>query len=92
MKGDRYQAPPACTVSVSENDYSPAPPTPVPMFTRPRQLREVVKACARRGGRADKLGYHDIRARRARNLGGEPNRVVVCCYLLGERILWGGYR
>jgi len=56
-----------------------------------RRLRETVKACACRGGRAGQsiaifgLGL-------ARNLGGEPNRVVACCYLLSERILWGGYR
>jgi hypothetical protein len=59
------------------------------MFTRPRQLREAVKTCARRGGRAGKLGCHDIRARRARNLGGEPNRVVACCYLLSKGKLPG---
>jgi RNA polymerase sigma-70 factor (ECF subfamily) len=51
---------------------------------RPWQLREAVKACARRGGRDGKPGYHDIRARRARNLGGEPNRVAACCYLLSK--------
>lgn len=88
----RYQAPPACTVSASQSDHSPAPPSPVPMITRPRQLPEAVQACARRDGRVGKLGYHDIRARLARNLGGEPNRVAACCYLLSERILWGGYR
>ena len=55
------QAPPGGTVSASENDYGPVLPAPVPMITRPRQLRETVKACARRGGRAGKLGYHNIR-------------------------------
>lgn len=57
---------------------------------RPDQL--AVKACARRGGRAGKLGYHNIRARLARNLGGEPNRVVACCYLLSKGNLPGGNR
>jgi hypothetical protein len=27
-----------------------------------------------------------------KNLGGEPNRVAACCYLLSERSFWGGHR
>ena len=80
------------TVSASESDHNPAPPSPVPMNMRPRQLPEAVQACARHDGRVGQLGYHDIRARLARNLGGEPNRVVACCYLLSEGILRGGHR
>jgi hypothetical protein len=39
-----------------------------------------------------RLGCHGISGSNSEKLGGEPNRVAVCCYLLSERILWGGHR